>query len=119
MIVYACNNANMPKPLFTKKDDSERRSIRKVFRVTAAEDQKIRHSASIRQMEDSEFIRRAALGRKADVDFETEIVVALSDITRAVRAIHAAMVERNIAPPEAALLPLILEARAAIQRISK
>ncbi|HIH2745198.1 TPA: plasmid mobilization protein [Burkholderia lata] len=109
----------MAKHHFTKKDDSERRTIRKVFRVTEEEDQKIRHSASIRQMDDSEFIRRAALGRKADVDYETEIVLTLSDITRAVRAMHAAMVERGIAPPEAELLPLILEARAAMLRISK
>ncbi|ART61447.1 hypothetical protein CBP36_20995 (plasmid) [Acidovorax carolinensis] len=70
-------------------------------------------------MDESEFIRRAALGRKADVDFETEIVLSLSDITRAVRALHAALLEHKIAPPEAELLPLILEARAAIQRISK
>ncbi|AMR80271.1 hypothetical protein A2G96_09580 [Cupriavidus nantongensis] len=70
-------------------------------------------------MDESEFIRRAALGRKADVDFETEIVLALSDITRAVRALHADMVERGITPPEAELLPLILEARAAMLRISK
>lgn len=54
-----------------------------------------------------------------DVDFETEIVLALSDITRSVRALHAAMVERGIAPPEADLLPLILDARAAMLRISK
>lgn len=109
----------MAKHFFTKKDDSQRRGIRKVFRVTEEEDQKIRHSAAIRQMDESEFVRRAALGRKADVDFETEIVLALSDSTRAVRALHAAMVERGIAPPEAELLALILEARAAILRISK
>lgn len=67
----------------------------------------------------SEFIRRAALGRRADVDYETEIVLALSDITRAIRGFHAAMVERGITPPEELLRPVILEARAAILRISK
>lgn len=110
----------MPKPHhFKKKDDSELRSVRKVFRVTYEEDQKIRTSASIRQMDESEFIRRAALGRKADVDYDTEIVLALSDITRAMRVMHSEMVDRGVAPPEDQMLSLILEARAAIQRVSK
>jgi len=98
------------------KPDAEKRTVPTLIRWTEDEAQKVRHSASIRQMDVAEFIRRAALGRKADVDFETEIVLALSDITRAMRVMHAAMVERGIAPPEAELLPLILEARAAWRR---
>lgn len=70
-------------------------------------------------MDVSDFMRRAALGRKADVDYETEIVLALSDITRVIRGFHAALVERGITPPEDELRPVILEARAAILRISK
>ncbi|WP_247391718.1 plasmid mobilization protein [Ralstonia pseudosolanacearum] len=109
----------MAKSHFQKKPDAEKRTVPTLIRWTEDEVQKVRHSASIRQMDVAEFIRRAALGRKADVDFETEIVLALSDITRSVRALHAAMVERGIVPPEADLLPLILDARAAILRISK
>jgi hypothetical protein len=109
----------MAKSHFQKKPDAEKRTVPTLIRWTEDEAQKVRHSASIRQMDVAEFIRRAALGRKADVDFETEIVLALSDITRSVRALHAAMVERGIAPPEADLLPLILDARAAMLRISK
>lgn len=104
---------------FKKKDDSERRKIRKVFRVTEEEDQQISKSASVRQLDESEFMRRAALGRRADVDYDTEIVLALSGITRAVRGMHAGMVERGIAPPETEMLSLIRDARSAIQRISK
>ncbi len=109
----------MARSHFQKKPDAQKRTVQTLVRWTEDEVQKVRHSASIRQMDVAEFIRRAALGRKADVDFETEIVLALSDITRAVREMHAAMVERGITPPEAELLPLILEARAAMLRISK
>ncbi|MEB0082315.1 hypothetical protein QN379_09835 [Glaciimonas sp. Gout2] len=105
--------------LFKKKDPSELRSVARRIRLTEEEDKKIRHSASIRQMDISEFIRRAALGRKANVDYETEIVLALSDVTRVIRGLHAALVERGITPPEDEWRPVILDARAAILRISK
>lgn len=109
----------MGKELFKKKDEVERRAERVRAWVTADEKKKIEHAAAIRQMDVSEFVRRAALGRKADVDIETEIILKLSDIGRCIRAMHAAMIEHNIAPPEAELLTLIHAARAAIKRISK
>ncbi|MHA6829175.1 plasmid mobilization protein [Ralstonia pseudosolanacearum] len=105
--------------LFTTKDEAEKRSKRIVMRVTAAEELKIKRAAAVRQMDVSEFARRAALGRKADVDHETEAVLALSAITREVRAMHAAMLKHGITPPEADLLPVILEARQAILRVSE
>jgi len=90
-----------------------------LVRWTPDEAQKVRHSAGVRQMDVAEFIRRAALGRKADVDHETEAVLALSAITREVRALHAAMAKLGVTPPEADLLPVILEARQAILRIAE
>lgn len=110
---------NMSRRIFKAKDANERRSLRKVFRVTEDESKQIKKAADDRQMDEGEFMRRAALGRRADVDHETEIVLALSEVTRAVRAIHADLIARGIAPPEEALLPLILDARAAMLRISK
>ncbi|WP_454734301.1 plasmid mobilization protein [Cupriavidus pauculus] len=109
----------MPRTYFQKKPDAEKRSVQMVVRWTPDEAQKVRHSAGIRHMDVAEFIRRAALGRKADVDYETEVVLALSAITREVRALHAAMVEHGLKPPEAELLPLILEARQAILRVAE
>lgn len=105
--------------LFKPKAEADSKPVRYQIRLGVEDDKKIRRSAEIRQMTLSEFIRRAALGRRADVDYETEIVLALSDITRAIRGFHAAMVERGITPPEELLRPVILEARAAILRISK
>jgi uncharacterized protein (DUF1778 family) len=114
----------MAKPLqkyklFQKKEPTELRSVRLPIRLTKAEDEKIRHAASIRQMAVSEFVRRAALGRKADVDYETEIVLALSGVTRSIRGLHAALVERGITPPESEWRPIMVEAMSAMLRISK
>lgn len=108
----------MSRTYFQKKPDAEKRSVQMLVRWTPDEAQKVRHSAGIRQMDVAEFIRRAALGRKADVDHETEAVLALGAITREVRALHAALVKLGITPPEEALLPVILEARQAILKIS-
>jgi len=105
--------------LFTPKDEAEKRSKRIVMRVTTDEELKIKRAAAVRQMDVSEFARRAALGRKADVDQQTEAVLALSAITREVRALHAAMVKHGVTPPEEDLLPVILEARQAILKISE
>lgn len=105
--------------LFQKKAEDEKRTKRVPLLLTEAEKEKIKRSASIRHLDASEFIRRAALGRKADVDYETEIVLVLSDVTRAIREFHSALVERGITPPESALLPVILDARAAMVRIAK
>lgn len=109
----------MAQTTFQTKPNDQKRRVPLPVLWTQDEAEKVRHSAGIRQLTVGEFIRRAALGRRADVDMETEIVLALSHITGSVRALHAALVEHKIAPPEAELLPLILEARAAILQVSK
>lgn len=105
--------------LFKPVPDNERKDTPILLRLTKVDAATIRNSASIRQLSASEFVRRAALGRKADVDYETEIVLALSGITRVIRGYHAALVERGFVPPEAELSAVIVDARAAIHRISK
>lgn len=105
--------------LFKTVPDDERKDDAILVRLTKTDADKIRHLASIRQMGASEFIRRAALGRKADVDYETEIVLALSAVTRSIRELHAAFIDSGIAPPEDEWRPVILEAGAAMLRISK
>ena len=105
--------------LFQKKDPAELRSIRVPIRLTKKEDEKIRHSASVRNMAVSEFVRRAALSRKADVAHEMEIVSELSAFTKSIQALHANLVERGIAPTESELRPLISKVIATMQRIDK
>lgn len=103
--------------LFQKKEPADLRSVRYPIMLTQAEAEQIRHSANIRNMSVAEFMRRTALGRKADVHYETQIVLQLCDVTRAIRAIHKAMLELKIAPPEEVWEPLIDEAVAAMRRI--
>jgi uncharacterized protein (DUF1778 family) len=105
--------------LFKKKKPEDLRGITLKVRVTKAECEKIKTAASIRQMDVAEYMRRTALGRKADVDYETEIVLALSEVTRSIRGLHAALVEHGIAPPESEWRPIMREAMAAMIRISK
>lgn len=109
----------MSKKLFTKKAEEEKASIPTLVKWTKADIEKVRHSAGLRKMSVNEFIRRAALGRKADVDIDTDIILSLSDLTRSIRAMHADMLANKIRPPETEMLATINEARAAIQRISK
>lgn len=106
-------------PLFKTKPAEQVKSIRLEVRLNASEHERIRKAADVRKMPVSEFIRRAALGRRADVDYQTDIVLALSDVTRSMRALHAAVVARGIQPPEEEWLPVILEVSEAILRISK
>jgi hypothetical protein len=109
----------MAKQLFIKKADEEKANIPTLVKWTKADIEKVRAAAGLRKMSVNEFIRRAALGRKADVDIDTDIILSLSDLTRSIRAMHADMVGKQIRPPEAEMLATINEARAAIQRISK
>ncbi len=104
---------------FKKTTDELRKSIRYEVRMTEKDAAKIHHSASIRQMSIAEFMRRAALGRRADVRYETEIVLALRDVVMVIRALHANFVDQKIPPPEALLRPVISEAINAMLRIQK
>lgn len=109
--------------LFKKKEASELRSVRRELRFTQKEDAQIRHSASLRMMDVSDFIRRAALGRKnPNVDYETEIRVLLlglrSDI-QTLRDLHLRMVDQGIQPPADDWRPVMLAMRAAVERITR
>ena len=109
----------MAKQLFTKKAEEDKATIPTLVKWTKADIEKVRQSAALRKLNVNEFIRRAALGRKADVDIDTDIILSLSDLTRSIRAMHSDMVANKVRPPEAEMLATINEARAAIQRISK
>lgn len=103
--------------LFQKKEAADRRSVRYPILLTEKEAEAIRSAADIRNLSVAEFMRRAALGRKADVSYETAIILQLSDATRAIRAIHKAMVEMNFEPPEEIWSPIMDELLAAMLRI--
>jgi len=104
--------------LFKKMPNAERKSFRQEIRLTVKEDETIRKSAKIRNLSVSDFLRRAALGRRADVQYETQIVLALGDLIQSARDLNATMVERGFQPSED-LLCITQEAIAAMKRISK
>lgn len=105
--------------LFKLKPEAERRSKQLLVRVNEEELDKIQAAANIRQLDVAEFMRRAALGRKADVRYETENGLQLIDVVRAIRAIHKDMLDRQITPPDEIWLPIVEQAVAAMLRISK
>ena len=84
---------------FKKKDASERKTVRRIIRLTTKEDEEIKLAASIRQLSVSEYIRRTALGRKADIRYEVEIVLAISTLMRTLRELHAAYTEGGATIP--------------------
>lgn len=109
----------MSSKLFAAKTDSERRSIRYEIRLNAAEETAIKHAAEIRKLSVAEYFRRTALGRRADVRYEMEIVLQLSQVVQSIREMHADLVLRDIAPTAEGFRPVIQDARAAMLRIEK
>ena len=105
--------------LFKKKDEADARSVRRELRLTRQEDQRIRDAAALRQLDVSEFIRRAALGRKADVRFEVDLILMLIEVVKSIRELHSAVVAPGALPPEPQWQPVITQAVAAMLRIEK
>ena len=104
--------------LFKRKDTDELHSARVVIVMTAAEKAEIRHLAQIRQLDVSEFMRRSALGKRADINFDVECVIALMHVAKSIRALHAAVLEKGLMPPEDEWRPVIAEARDAISKMN-
>jgi hypothetical protein len=87
--------------------------------LTQAENAQIQHAADIRELSKSVYMRRCALGRRADVRYEMEIVRQLSAVVQAIRAIHSDLLQRGIEPSAEGFRPIIQEARNAMLRIQK
>ena len=104
--------------LFTPVPAELRRSVSMMIRLTPSEAQKIRHAADIRCLDVSEFVRRAALGRRAEVQMEMKIVLALHHVVQDIRALHKTYRDRGVQPPDELLLQVIHAAGAAIISIS-
>ena len=104
---------------FKKVPDEIRKKKAILVRVTDDDLKTITDAAAIRQISVSEFMRAAALGRRADVRYDVEIVLVLSDVVRAIREVHKSMRELKIAPPVEVWTLIFDEAMAAMIRIGK
>ena len=107
------------KNLFKNIAEEDRKAKVIHVRVSFADAETITASAMARNLNVCDFMRRAALGRRAEVRFETEIVLQLRDLIKSIRLLHAALVDRGIPPPELAWGLVVDEALSAMQRISK
>lgn len=105
--------------LFQQKDETSTRSVRRELRLTKEEDRQIRDAAALRQIDVSDLIRRAALGRKADVRVEVEIILMLIEVVKEIRELHTAVLATGALPPEQQWQPVIDQAVAAMLRIEK
>lgn len=103
--------------LFKKMPIEAKKISRLEIRLTAIDAATINASAEMRNLSMSDFMRRAALGRRADVHFETEIVVALREVAQAIQAMHAAFVKQGAPPPEAKIAELLDIAREAMLQL--
>ncbi|MFI4939884.1 MAG: plasmid mobilization protein, partial [Burkholderiales bacterium] len=73
------------KSHFKKIPEESRKAKFIHVRVSAADAEIIAAFAAERNLNVCEFMRRAALGRRADVRFETEIVLQLKGIVQTIR----------------------------------
>lgn len=107
-----------------------KRTLRIPVRVNAEEKAQLDHAAQIRNLDTSDWLRRAGLGRKADVRYDTQIVLAITQSVQAIRTTGLDIL--SLAPtlanePASAKLHQLLdemrqavvEAKAALLRIDK
>lgn len=74
--------------LFRKKEDGDVRTRKFLTKWTAKEFSQAQENSRIRKLSMNEFIIRAALGRRADIKMDMEIVSKLSQSISAVRKLH-------------------------------
>ncbi len=108
----------MSKP-FEKMPKAEKRTVRYEIMLSVMEAEEIRTSAKIRNLSVADFMRRAALGRRADVRFDTETVLALREVVQAIRQLHATFAAKDLRLPVDRMGELIDVALAAMLRISR
>lgn len=89
------------------------------MRVSLAERLEIEEQARLRNLNVSEYLRRVALHRRADVQIETEMILELQKTVAAIRALHAGYLQQGLAPPENILGSVITNAIQAILNVAR
>lgn len=105
--------------LFKAIPSDELRSVRFAIRATEAEAADIRQAASIRNLSVADYIRRAALGRKADVRIETDIILGLGNCVQAIRDLRTNYLEKGFEPPTESMNGVVRQCTAAILRVGE
>lgn len=102
---------------FRKVEATKKRTINYMIRLTEEEAETIRTSALVRKLSVAEFMRRAALGRKADVNYETEIIRMLNDSATIMIDMTTIMRESKIAIPVTEMRELMAYMTEAVKKI--
>lgn len=105
--------------LFKKMPTEKLKSARLEVRASEKDALAIRGLAFSRCLSVSEFMRRAALGHRADVHFEVEIILSIREVVQSIRGMQATIITLGFQPPDDELGRVLDEALAAMLRISK
>ena len=89
------------------------------IRILVSDSEIITGLAKARNISVCEYMRRTALGRRTDICYESQVVLALTEVVEAFKMLHLAVVEHGLLPTEHEWDPVLDEAVAAMQRISK
>lgn len=84
---------------FKKTPAGEGKTARLEMRMSERDADAIRALAFIRCLSVSDFIRRAALGRRADVNIEVEIILSLRKVVQSIQILHTTFVDQGFPPP--------------------
>ena len=107
------------KKLFKPLPDAVRKNVVLHIRMSVSDAEIITAAAKARNLSVCDYMRRATLGKRTDVRYESQVVLALTAVVEAFQILHTAVVEQGLLPINHEWNPVIDEAVAAMQRISK
>ena len=107
------------KKLFKILPDNAVKTKTLHVRILVSDSEIITDLAKARNLSVCEYMRRTALGRRTDICYESQVVLALTEVVEAFKILHLAVVEHGLQPTEHEWDPVLDEAVAAMQRISK
>lgn len=105
--------------LFKKIAIEDKRGKSVLIRLTVSEVIDLQQQAQIRNLSTSEYVRRMALHRRADVKMETGLILAVRNVVTEIRALHAAYLAQGLSPPEAILQPILMRCEQAILSVAR
>ena len=106
------------KKLFKPLPDAVRKNVVLHIRMSVSDAEIITAAAKARNLSVCDYMRRATLGKRTDVRYESQVVLALTAVVEAFQTLHTAVVEQGLFF-EHEWDPVIDEAVAAMRRISK
>ena len=105
--------------LFKEVAIEDKRAKGVLIRLKASEIIDLQMQAQMRNLSTSEYVRRMALHRRADIRIETELILAVRDVVTEIRALHAAYLTQGLSPPEEIIRPILSQCEQAILNVAR